>query len=220
MLKKIFNLIIYILRYFSILEFNRFKLSGSIDFGSKNANNFFKKKLKNSKFFLEYGSGNSTIFAKKLKKKFLSIETDKCFYNFIKKKKIENIYYSNIGPTKYYSYPIMPTFLIKRLVKNYGNSINFFYKKFEKVPDLILIDGRFRVFVTLTVIKFCLLKNKNLNTTIIIDDFKLRKNYHVLKNIIKIKNVGRFGVINLNKKIKVKKMKIDYYLHESILNFL
>ncbi len=114
----------------------------------------------------------------------------------------------------------MPTFLIKRLVKNYGNSINFFYKKFEKVPDLILIDGRFRVFVTLTVIKFCLLKNKNLNTTIIIDDFKLRKNYHVLKNIIKIKNVGRFGVINLNKKIKVKKMKIDYYLHKSILNFL
>ncbi len=89
MLKKIFNLIIYILRYFSILEFNRFKLSGSIDFGSKNANNFFKKKLKNSKFFLEYGSGNSTIFAKKLKKKFLSIETDKCFYNFIKKKKLK-----------------------------------------------------------------------------------------------------------------------------------
>ena len=35
-------------------------------------------------------------------------------------------------------------------------------------------------FSTLKVIKFCLSKSK-LNTVIIIDDFKSRKDYHILK---------------------------------------
>ena len=112
MLKKINNLIIYILRYFSIIGFNNYKVSNNINFGSHDANNFFIKSIKNSKLFLEYGSGNSTLYAKKLKK-FLSIETDKSFYNFMRNKNIKNILYSNIGPTKYYSHPILPIFLLK-----------------------------------------------------------------------------------------------------------
>ena len=40
MLKKINNLIIYILRYFSIIEFNNYKVSNNINFGSHHANNF------------------------------------------------------------------------------------------------------------------------------------------------------------------------------------
>ena len=175
MINKIYNFIIYILRYLSIVKFSKYKVSDNINFGSKIANNFFIKSIKNSKSYFEYGSGNSTMYAKKLKKNFLSIETDKSFYNFMKKKNIKNIIYCNIGPTKYYSYPILPIFLIKPLVENYGNKIEIFYKKTKKIPDLILIDGRFRVFVTLAVIKFCSLNNKKLNTVIIIDDFKDRK---------------------------------------------
>ena len=160
------------------------------------------------------------MYAKKLKKNFLSIETDKSFYNFMKKKNIKNIIYCNIGPTKYYSYPILPIFLIKPLVENYGNKIEIFYKKTKKIPDLILIDGRFRVFVTLAVIKFCSLNNKKLNTVIIIDDFKDRKSYHILKNILKIKSVGRLGIINLNEKTKLNKNKINQYLNKFVLSYI
>lgn len=220
MINKIYNFIIYILRYLSIVKFSKYKVSDNINFGSKIANNFFIKSIKNSKSYFEYGSGNSTMYAKKLKKNFLSIETDKSFYNFMKKKNIKNIIYCNIGPTKYYSYPILPIFLIKPLVENYGNKIEIFYKKTKKIPDLILIDGRFRVFVTLAVIKFCSLNNKKLNTVIIIDDFKDRKSYHILKNILKIKSVGRLGIINLNEKTKLNKNKINQYLNKFVLSYI
>ena len=115
---------------------------------------------------------------------------------------------------------ILPIFIIKPLVRNYGNKIEFFFNKTKKIPDLILIDGRFRVFVTLSVIKFCLLNNKNSNTVIIIDDFKERKNYHILKDIFKIKSFGRLGIINLNKKTKKNKKKINQYLNRFILNYI
>ena len=89
MINKIYNFIIYILRYLSIVKFSKYKVSDNINFGSKIANNFFIKSIKNSKSYFEYGSGNSTMYAKKLKKNFLSIETDKSFYNFMKKKKYQ-----------------------------------------------------------------------------------------------------------------------------------
>ena len=217
--KKILNLIIYILRYFSIIDKNYDEISDKINFGSKKADIFFKKNLKKSKYYFEYGSGNSTILSKKYKKKFLSIETDKSFYRFIKKKGIREILYYNIGPTKYYSIPILPLILIQEKIKKYANSINLFKKKFKKNPDLILIDGRFRVYVTLTVL-FFFLKNKITGKTIIIiDDFKYRKNYQIIKKIIKVRLIGRMGIIEINKKTKFAEFKIRKNMKKYILNF-
>ena len=88
MISKIKNFLIYILRYFSIINSN-YKISSSINFGSKTSNDYFKRLLKTSKSYLEYGSGSSTLLAKKLNKKFISIETDKSFYSFLKDKGID-----------------------------------------------------------------------------------------------------------------------------------
>ena len=66
--------------------------------------------------------------------------------------KIDEIVYANIGPTKYYSQPILPTLLLKNQIKEYASKIEIFFKKFNRLPDLVLIDGRFRVYVTLVVI--------------------------------------------------------------------
>ena len=79
MINKITNLLIYLLRYFSLINSN-YEVSSKINFGSKTSNNYFKKLLKISKFYFEYGSGSSTLLARKLNKKFISIETDKSFY--------------------------------------------------------------------------------------------------------------------------------------------
>ena len=65
-MKKIYNLIIYLLRYFSIIV-PHYELSHEINFGSEKSNKFFKRKLKNCKFYFEYGSGNSTLLAMKYK---------------------------------------------------------------------------------------------------------------------------------------------------------
>ena len=148
MIKKMINLTIYILRYFSIIKDFDYKVSKKIKFGSKNADEYFVKNLKKSKYYLEYGSGSSTILAKKYKKKFLSIETDKSFFRYMRNLKIDEIVYANIGPTKYYSQPILPTLLLKNQIKEYASKIEIFFKKFNRLPDLVLIDGRFRVYVT------------------------------------------------------------------------
>ena len=118
--------------------FNKKKIiiNKEIDFGSLQANKFFISQLKSSKFYFEYGSGSSTIYANFLKKKFISIELDKIFYNEIKKKiKSKKITYINIGPVGEFSYPI---FFFKDKIENYIKSINKYLLK-KKHPDTILI---------------------------------------------------------------------------------
>ena len=219
MIKKMINLTNYILRYFSIIKGFDYKVSKKIKFGSKNADEYFVKNLKKSKYYLEYGSGSSTILAKKCKKKFLSIETDKSFFRYMRNLKIDEIVYANIGPTKYYSQPILPTLLLKNQIKKYASKIEIFFKKFNRLPDLVLIDGRFRVYVTLIVIYVFLTKNSKKKLIIIIDDYKYRKNYHYLKKIVKIRLIGRFGIISLNNKNKLNLAKLKKCCEKFILDY-
>jgi len=218
-MKKIFNFLVYILRYYSFLQVNYNQLSHNINFGSKIANKFFIKNLNKCKYYLEYGSGNSTFLSKRLKKKYLSVECDKSFFNFLRKKKINNVIYSNIGPTKYYSIPIIPTIFLRSKVIKYANKIELFKKKYKTIPDLILIDGRFRIYVALKVIKYFIENIYIKNITLIIDDFKYRKDYHNLKKIIKIKLVGRLAVIHLDKKTRIKINKIEVLKNKFILDY-
>ena len=152
MFNKITNLLIYLLRYFSIIN-TKYKVSNKINFGSTLSNNYFKKNLKKSNYYLEFGSGNSTILADQFNKKFRSIESDKSFYRFMKSKKIKDILYSDLGPTKYYSILYCLIFIEEKIQK-YADQIKKFFLVFNKLPDLILIDGRFRVFVALKIINF------------------------------------------------------------------
>lgn len=219
MIKKMINLTNYILRYFSIIKGFDYKVSKKIKFGSKNADEYFVKNLKKSKYYLEYGSGSSTILAKKYKKKFLSIETDKSFFRYMRNLKIDEIVYVNIGPTKYYSQPILPTLLLKNQIRKYASQIEIFFKKFNRLPDLVLIDGRFRVYVTLVVLYTFFTKYSKKKLVIIIDDYKYRKNYHYLKKIIKIRLIGRFGIISLNYKNKLNFTKLKKCCEEFILDY-
>ena len=189
MIIKAINFLVYLLRYLTIIH-TKYNVSNKINFGSRLANIFFKKNLKKCKFYLEYGSGNSTILAHELDKKFQSIETDKSFYKFMKTKKIQNIVYSDLGPTKYFSFPILPLMFIKKKIEFYGNYLDHFYKQKKTIPDLILIDGRFRVFTCINVLNF-LSKNKiKKRIKIIIDDYKFRKNYKVLNKIHLVKKLA------------------------------
>ena len=76
------SLLYFILINLGIIK-KKFNVSQKINFGSQEADSFFINALEKSKFYLEYGSGTSTIIAEKLKKKFISIETDERFYNFM-----------------------------------------------------------------------------------------------------------------------------------------
>ena len=94
--------------------------------------NLAKEKIKNllkkTNFFLEYGSGGSTLYASKFCKKIISIETDYNFFKILKGMKIKNteLIYINVGKTKGYGVPkkvklsyLKKTFVLN-IVRNHG----------------------------------------------------------------------------------------------------
>tara|TARA_B110000093_G_C12863927_1_gene364637 strand:+ start:29 stop:682 length:654 start_codon:yes stop_codon:yes gene_type:complete len=216
MITKIFNLLLYILRYFSVIK-TAYTINNKIDFGSKKSNLYFKKCLKSSKFYLEYGAGASTFFAKKNKKKFISLEADKSFYSFLKRN-IKQIKYLDIGPTKYFSIPLLPICIIKKKINYYSNYMTNIYNSLGVIPDLILIDGRFRILTTLKIIRF-LKKKKAKNITIIIDDYLVREYYKNIENIITVQLVGRFGIIKYNPRIIINNKKLNLLINKFLYDF-
>ena len=216
MITKIFNLLLYILRYFSVIK-TAYTINNKIDFGSKKSNLYFEKYLKKSKFYLEYGAGASTFFAKKNKKKFISLEADKSFYSFLKRN-IKQIKYLDIGPTKYFSIPLLPICIIKKKINYYSNYMTNIYNSLGVIPDLILIDGRFRILTTLKIIRF-LKKKKAKNITIIIDDYLVREHYKNIENIITVQLVGRFGIIKYNPRIIINNKKLDLLINNFLYDF-
>ena len=196
-------------KYLDILLSKKINISEKINFGSIKANNFFKKKIKNSNFFFEYGSGSSTIYVDKKNKKYISIETDKSFYKSLlfKLKSKSSLKYFGLGIVGEFSYPVLCT---KQQVKNYIFSINKYFIK-KTFPDLILIDGRFRIACCLNLLNKSRFKNI---FTIILDDYKKRKEYHCLNKFFEIKKVGRLGILKPKKRLYFKKNIIeDFYFN-------
>lgn len=194
-----------------IFDDYKINLSYNINFGSKKANNFFREKLKKAIFYFEYGSGNSTLLVDKYKKKFISIELDKKFYqivcNNVKRKK--NIKLINMGPVGEFSYPI---FKNKKKIIEYIQSINIFFKK-KDYPDLILVDGRFRVACCINI--YFLIKKFNKYPLIILDDYKKRKYYKVLNRIFDIKKCGRMAILEVKKKKIINEQTLNEFIFDS-----
>ena len=213
--KKIFNLFLYLGRYFSLIKENYY-LDKKINFGSKKANKFFVSELKKTKSYFEIGSGNSTFYAVKLKKQYLSVEADRSFFNYMKRHNLKNIIYSDLGPTKYFSHPILPIFLIKEQIKSYVRTVNLFIRKYNTIPELILIDGRFRTYCVLSILKIICNSKYHFKTKIIIDDYKSRKDYKELNTIIKVKIIERFGIIVVTNKTKLDYKKVEKLIKNRI----
>lgn len=194
-----------------ILKKNILEISNKINFGSKKSNNFFIKSIRKSRFYFEYGSGNSTLLAEKFCKNYISIELDKSFFDLMLKslKQKNKIKHFDIGPVGEFSYPL---FKNKKKIIKYITLINKFFLK-KKFPNLILIDGRFRVACCINL--YFLLKKYKKNPIIILDDFEKRKHYQVLKKIFYINKIGRMGILKIKKKLKNKPLKITDYIFDS-----
>lgn len=204
------NLILFLknfIIYLGIYKIN-YKFSTKIDFGSKKANNFFKRKIKISKQYLEYGSGNSTLYVHTKKKNYISVESKKDIYKNLNNKRL-NVYFYDLGISRRFS---IPYFIDKKKNKilNYVKAIENFNVK----PDLILIDGRFRVLCFFFIMHYLKIK-KLKKTKILFDDFD-RSEYSIAKKYFKFNMTGRLGETTLLKQIKkfnLKKIE-DKYLKD------
>ena len=189
--------IYHILRYHNLIK-PKYSSSEKINFGQKEIGEFLKLKINNSKCYLEFGSGNTTIFASQRSLNYYSIESDKNFYNFlIKEKNIDQLFFYDLGYVQFYSYPLFGGKFLKsyyqKKAKNYASKIFSLFEEKKITPDLILVDGRYRVLCMLNIFLFLKMRNA-LNTCVIIDDFENREYYFIIKEFFKVDIKGRLGI--------------------------
>lgn len=174
---------------------------------------YLTKLLSKSKSYLEFGSGFSTLLASQFYNlSVLSFETDLGYIEFIKKKlehdssssRVELIHL-DIGPTKEWGWPaqteefkIFPNYVMSFLGRTSTSSL---------APDLILIDGRFRISTFLA----CCLSFPG--SKILFDDYLERENYHIVEEILTpIKLVGRIGEFRVPRQFNRRKLKRIFVL--------
>jgi protein O-GlcNAc transferase len=216
-LKKIFrNEIIEVLKEIRFLvkpEYESPNLGAMMDEDLKS----FLLKICSGRNVLEFGSGGSTLLIGPKSKKMISIESDVKFIKTLKPKmslqpKIKLIH-ANIGPTTFYGKPLEITkVLFKRKFKNYTNIKKILLDESNFEPDVILIDGRFRVACFLQ----CIIEYDT-PIIIIFDDYFDRPYYHIIDQLLifpenRIHNTAVFAIENYKNIPLAKELLKDYTL--------
>ncbi len=151
---------------------------------TKEVTEFIKNEYQKVETILEYGSGGSTIFGASQNKTVITTESSsQWLIELMGSYKENNLpgdiipIYSNVGDTKAWGYP-----------ENENNwkewykysKLAWLYCKDNNIePDLVLIDGRFRVSCFFAS---CICTNKPIR--ILFDDFIQRPHYFIVKDII------------------------------------
>ena len=162
----------------------------------------FKKYVRKSNIYFEFGLGGSTVFACQSKNinKVFCVESDRAWIRKVKseirKCKITFIYVDiNANPNNW-GRPID-----KSKIKNwpkYSSSI----LEIEYIPDLVLIDGRFRVACAINAFK--VIHNDGI---ILMHDYN-RKGYHVVEKFLKPVNcAGSLQAFRKRENVNMEELK-------------
>lgn len=151
----------------------------------------FNEQLNTCKCYLEYGCGGSTIYvANKLKNAdIFSVDTDKQWIDKVSNEIIQvnasfHIAHVDLGEVEDWGFPKNTDKY--RSFHKYTIEPWFSARRYSQVPDLVLIDGRFRVACFL----YTLLSSR-IGTKIIFDDYFDRPNYFVVEKFCDV--IGRHG---------------------------
>lgn len=167
----------------------------------------FKKYIKSCKVYGEYGCGLSTDYVlKNTNCSIVSIDSSNEWVMLVKNRSNYSerldIHYIDVGEIGDWGRPI--DFKKRENFKVYTDQL---WEQNLK-PDLVLIDGRFRVACFLT----CLLKAP-IGTMIIFDDYTNRPEYHIVEEFLEIKeSSGRQGIFIVEKLENIKEQIINELL--------
>lgn len=162
----------YIQPSFSEIVSNRESINKSLFDGDSE---LFEKYLDKSRIYGEYGVGVSTVFANRYSNKHtIAVDSDKNWILNVKKNSLDRnnleIFHIDLGKLKTWGTP--EGYEFRQNFKKYLSAI--WDKSFK--PDLILVDGRFRVACFLTS-----LLNADKGSIIIFDDYTFRPEYHIVE---------------------------------------
>lgn len=136
----------------------------------------FRTSLEGVSRYLEFGSGLSTEFAaQETHAQIVSVETDACWADRIENKLggRVTVLHVDLGPVGDWGRPLD--------YSRRGDFPKYLETGFEKMqsPELVLIDGRFRVAAFLTT----LLRSEP-GTIIVFDDYPPRPAYHIVEDFV------------------------------------
>lgn len=147
----------------------------------KGEDDLFEEEIRSVKFYAEYGIGVSTQWViENTDANVVAVDSSKEWVEHIRERIGDspraNIQWIDVGPLKKWGRPVDYS---KR--ENFPQYVNGVWGG-ENAPELVLIDGRFRVCCFFT----SLLRAKP-GTRIIFDDYVRRPHYHLIEDIVKPK---------------------------------
>ncbi|WP_027467441.1 hypothetical protein [Deefgea rivuli] len=194
-----------LLQFLYVQRIQGFAVPSAPHFDSDATSLWFEQKLQASQNYLEFGSGGSTYLAAKLNKPFVCIDSDRFFLRAVKQKittdglfnPVTQCYLQrNIGFTREWSQPVIWASLSQSRQTKFRRYSDFPAELFQNnhTPDLILIDGRFRVACALKVIRAL---HAQSGWTLVVDDYVGRAEYMVITQFARLDGyVGRMAVFS------------------------
>jgi len=170
---------------------------------------FFKEIVFKAGVYGEYGVGKSTTWVlKNTKAEVIASDTDIKWINKIKQQnsaldlqRLDAIHV-DLGTLAKWGRPV--DYSKREGFQKYTDEIWMKSKK----PDVVLVDGRFRVCCFLTSLKYA-----NEGAVILFDDYINRPNYHIVEEFIQRKDVcGRQGIFVVPAKWNVDDAKVNEYI--------
>ena len=163
---------------------------------------FFIERLSNSKSYLEFGSGGSTLLAGRLGVPTISVESSFEFAAAVQSRlndqKAVRLLYADIGITRHWGHPVFnnrkPSRVRawRRYVETGLSAIDN-----EAFPDFVLVDGRFRVACALAIASQA--STVGATTDILVDDYETRSDYLEIQKWIGLpKKIGRSALFTVS----------------------
>jgi hypothetical protein len=180
---------------------------------------YFREQLQKARNYLEYGSGGSTILANQMVTNLVSVDSDASFLADVRRKlethdrrAMAKLIYVNIGLTQHWGMPVFtkPTRRRVRRWEEYAKAPWRYFRTIGQQPDLILVDGRFRVAC---VLESLLSLSPLTETQILLDDYVDRPEYEVIEQFAQVELVGRMAVVHprrLLERIQVRRLVKQY----------
>ncbi len=180
---------------------------------------YFREQLATARNYLEYGSGGSTILANQVVTNLVSVDSDANFLGDVQRKmeqqdrhSMAKLIHVNIGLTQHWGMPVFtkPTRRRLRRWEEYAKAPWRYYRTIAQQPDLILVDGRFRVAC---VLESLLSLSPLSETQILLDDYVGRPWYEVVEHFANIELAGRMAILRPRKlldRIQVRRLVRQY----------
>lgn len=195
----ILKLIIFIRKYFANQDYQKL-------FDGDDA--LFKEYILNANTFAEYGCGASTIWVfKNTNSTILSVDSSAIWIDKVNKScgnsnKIK-LHYANIGRVKDWGVPVN-----YEKFSNFNEYTDWIWEQ-NISPDIVLIDGRFRVCCFLTSLLYA-----KEGVLIFFDDYTNREEYHIVERFIKpIRICGRQSLFCVPNKDELNLDEIKIFIH-------